>query len=165
MLLLFYTIFLTRAHRDGRLKVNDQIVRINGRSLDGLQHSEAIKLLQSQQGTVELVVLRDSHASGHASIPHSPQSPLASHGTEHAPASASSTSSALTTPLTGASTSSEVSQKTFTLPQAPPSSSGGARRPHPPRMSQYLEEESEEMSSVSTTKGQSASFAALQYST
>ena len=45
--------------RDGRLKRNDQIIRINGRSLEGLLHSEAIKILQSTQGIVEIVVLRN----------------------------------------------------------------------------------------------------------
>ncbi len=145
--LLFLNTFLIL--RDGRLRVNDQIIRINGRSLEGLQHNDAIKLLQAEQGAIELVVLRDCHTPGHTSNLQSPQSPLAltNHTTERTPTSAtssSSASSALTTPLTAASTSSETSQKTFKLPQTTPSpaavTSANVRRPQPPRMSKHPED-------------------------
>ena len=55
--------FLPIFPRDGRLKRNDQIVSINGHSLERVPHNDAVKLLQSVRGTVELVIARDQHAS------------------------------------------------------------------------------------------------------
>lgn len=46
-------------HRDGRLRRNDQISHINGHSLSTLPHSDAVSLLQSSRGPVELVVIRE----------------------------------------------------------------------------------------------------------
>ena len=59
-------------HRDGRLKRSDQIISINGHSLEGVPHVDAVKLLrmQSVRGRVELVVVRDQLSS------HPPPSPL-----------------------------------------------------------------------------------------
>lgn len=54
--------FRPLACRDGRLRRNDQIIRINGCSLEGLPHNEAVQILQAAHGLVELVVLRDLHS-------------------------------------------------------------------------------------------------------
>ena len=147
-------LFFVLLTRDGRLQINDQIIRINGRSLEGFHHNDAIKLLQAEQGVVKLVITRENHAPNLHS-PQSSQAAAVSHGTEHAPtttatSSSSSASSALTTPLTGASTSSESSQKNFALPQVKYPATGSMMKPHPSRMSQYLEEELGEQPSVST---------------
>jgi C-terminal processing protease CtpA/Prc len=42
---------------DGRLRVGDQVVRINGASTQGLSHEQAIQLIK-QQSTVSLLVHR-----------------------------------------------------------------------------------------------------------
>ena len=97
--------------------MNDQIICINGCSLDGLSHSEAMKTLQSAQGMVELVVLRDPPSSG----PHSPHTPAPLYDGHPPPL--------LTTPPHTFSTPTS-------LPQTTPSS--GLRRLHPPLAGQLL---------------------------
>ncbi|XP_067888170.1 PDZ domain-containing protein 2 isoform X2 [Heterodontus francisci] len=44
------------AQRDGRLKAGDELLMINGQSLVGLSHQEAVALLRSAAGLVQLVV-------------------------------------------------------------------------------------------------------------
>ncbi|KAE8636590.1 hypothetical protein XENTR_v10003050 [Xenopus tropicalis] len=44
------------ADRDGRLKAGDELLMINGQSLVGLSHQEAVALLRSSMGIVQLVV-------------------------------------------------------------------------------------------------------------
>ncbi|XP_045075499.1 PDZ domain-containing protein 2-like, partial [Coregonus clupeaformis] len=44
--------------RDGRLKAGDELLMINGQSLVGLSHSEAVSILRSSAGLVQLVVTR-----------------------------------------------------------------------------------------------------------
>lgn len=42
--------------RDGRLKAGDELLMINGHSLVGLSHQEAVAVLRSTAGLVQLVV-------------------------------------------------------------------------------------------------------------
>ncbi|XP_028609456.1 multiple PDZ domain protein isoform X2 [Grammomys surdaster] len=45
------------AAEDGRLKRGDQIVAVNGQSLEGVTHEEAVAILKQTKGTVTLMVL------------------------------------------------------------------------------------------------------------
>ena len=59
-------------YRDGRLREQDQILAIDGQPLD-LSHHEAIHILQSAQGLVQLVVARGPDQQGdQPSSPHKP---------------------------------------------------------------------------------------------
>ncbi|XP_054995087.1 inaD-like protein isoform X2 [Sorex araneus] len=52
------TIFVKGAAADdGRLKRGDQILAVNGESLDGVTHEQAVSILKRQRGTVSLTVL------------------------------------------------------------------------------------------------------------
>ena len=45
------------AASDGRLKRGDRIVSVNGTSLEGATHEEAVSLLKSSKGTIVLLVM------------------------------------------------------------------------------------------------------------
>ena len=45
------------AAEHGGLKRGDQILAVNGRSLEGLTHQEAVDILKNCEGTVELQIL------------------------------------------------------------------------------------------------------------
>lgn len=45
------------AAEDGRLKRGDQIMAVNGQSLEGVTHEEAVGILKRTKGTVTLTVL------------------------------------------------------------------------------------------------------------
>ena len=45
------------ASEDGRLKRGDQIMAVNGQSLDGVTHEEAVGILKRTKGSVTLTVL------------------------------------------------------------------------------------------------------------
>ncbi|XP_052068702.1 multiple PDZ domain protein-like isoform X7 [Mytilus californianus] len=59
------------AARDGRLREQDQILAIDGQPLD-LSHHEAIRILQSAQGLVQLVVARGQYPNQQGDPPSSP---------------------------------------------------------------------------------------------
>ncbi|NXL49171.1 PDZD2 protein, partial [Podilymbus podiceps] len=65
-----HSIIITRveeggsAHRDGRLTVGDELLMINGQSLVGLSHQDAVALLRSAAGLVQLVVASKEPAEG-----------------------------------------------------------------------------------------------------
>ncbi|XP_078576215.1 tyrosine-protein phosphatase non-receptor type 13-like isoform X2 [Branchiostoma floridae x Branchiostoma japonicum] len=46
------------ADKDGRVKVGDRLLQINGESLIGLSHSKAVAILRKAKGTVQLAVSR-----------------------------------------------------------------------------------------------------------
>ncbi|XP_019465890.1 PDZ domain-containing protein 2-like [Meleagris gallopavo] len=52
------------AHRDGRLTAGDELLMINGQSLVGLSHQDAVALLRSAAGMVQLVVASKESAEG-----------------------------------------------------------------------------------------------------
>ncbi|XP_027565282.1 PDZ domain-containing protein 2 isoform X2 [Neopelma chrysocephalum] len=52
------------AHRDGRLMAGDELLMINGQSLVGLSHQEAVALLRSAAGLVQLVVSSKESSEG-----------------------------------------------------------------------------------------------------
>ncbi|XP_027762850.1 PDZ domain-containing protein 2 isoform X2 [Empidonax traillii] len=52
------------AHRDGRLMAGDELLMINGQSLVGLSHQEAVALLRSAAGLVQLVVSSKEPSEG-----------------------------------------------------------------------------------------------------
>ena len=58
-------------YRDGRLREQDQILAIDGQPLD-LSHHEAIRILQSAQGLVQLVVARGPYPHQQGDQPSSP---------------------------------------------------------------------------------------------
>lgn len=61
------------AARDGRLRRGHAILSVNGHSLDGLTHQEAVELLRDARGTVSLVVLDTSVSESSSPSPaHSP---------------------------------------------------------------------------------------------
>lgn len=45
------------ASEDGRLKRGDQIMAVNGQSLEGVTHEEAVGILKRTKGTIALTVL------------------------------------------------------------------------------------------------------------
>ena len=53
-----HTHALTHTHRDVRLRCDDEILSINGKSLSGMTQERAISLLRSTKGKVDLVVAR-----------------------------------------------------------------------------------------------------------
>ncbi|MBN3301116.1 PDZD2 protein, partial [Amia calva] len=59
------------AQRDGRLKAGDELLMINGQSLVGLSHQEAVAILRSTAGLVQLVVASrvDFHKYPSTSLP------------------------------------------------------------------------------------------------
>uniref|UniRef100_A0A3P9MDL2 Multiple PDZ domain crumbs cell polarity complex component n=1 Tax=Oryzias latipes TaxID=8090 RepID=A0A3P9MDL2_ORYLA len=48
------------AAEDGRLKRGDQIIAVNGQTLEGVTHEEAVGILKRTKGTVTLTVLKDT---------------------------------------------------------------------------------------------------------
>lgn len=51
-----YSIYALFDSRDGRLKRSDELLMINGKSLIGLSHSEAVDVLRNSPKLVQLVV-------------------------------------------------------------------------------------------------------------
>lgn len=49
--------FQGAAAEDGRLKRGDQIIAVNGQTLEGVTHEEAVGILKRTKGTVTLTVL------------------------------------------------------------------------------------------------------------
>ena len=43
---------------DGRLRTGDQLVAVNGQSLQGVTHDEAVTLLKNAKGLIELAILK-----------------------------------------------------------------------------------------------------------
>ncbi|XP_041365047.1 tyrosine-protein phosphatase non-receptor type 13-like isoform X2 [Gigantopelta aegis] len=64
------------AFRDGRLKRGDELLMINGHSLIGLGHQEAVDCLRSAPKLVQLVVASKVRKSASLASPKSPQSDL-----------------------------------------------------------------------------------------
>lgn len=58
-------IFACMYFRDGRLHAGDELLMINGQSLVGLTHQEAVDILRSAAGLVQLVVARRVSAHPH----------------------------------------------------------------------------------------------------
>lgn len=55
---------LSVSHRDGRLALGDELLVINGHLLVGLSHEEAVAILRSASGVVQLVVASKVGHSG-----------------------------------------------------------------------------------------------------
>lgn len=51
------------AHRDGRLQFGDELLEVNGVSLAGATHQDAVDLLRACKGLVRLKVLRIAGAT------------------------------------------------------------------------------------------------------
>uniref|UniRef100_A0AAR2IQP5 PDZ domain-containing protein n=1 Tax=Pygocentrus nattereri TaxID=42514 RepID=A0AAR2IQP5_PYGNA len=49
------------AVEDGRLRSGDRLVAVNGRSLEGISHSEAAEILRRARGAVTLTILSQTH--------------------------------------------------------------------------------------------------------
>ncbi|KAL7855805.1 hypothetical protein AOLI_G00194090 [Acnodon oligacanthus] len=49
------------AVEDGRLRSGDRLVAVNGRSLEGISHSEAVEILRRARGAVTLTILSQTH--------------------------------------------------------------------------------------------------------
>jgi len=45
------------AAEDGRLKRGDQLIAVNGQSLEGITHEEAVNILKNARGTIDLTIL------------------------------------------------------------------------------------------------------------
>lgn len=56
--------------RDGRLKAGDELLMINGHSLVGLSHQEAVAILRSTAGLVQLVVVSRVSLNSEENQPH-----------------------------------------------------------------------------------------------
>ncbi|KAL8588982.1 hypothetical protein ACOMHN_065764 [Nucella lapillus] len=48
------------AHNDGRLRIGDRLIQVNGESLIGCSHTKAVRLLRESAGTVVLTISRSS---------------------------------------------------------------------------------------------------------
>ena len=60
MVVIAVKIMLPFCFRDGRLKVGDELLWLNGRHLIGLTQSEAVELLNASSSVVQLVIARDT---------------------------------------------------------------------------------------------------------
>ncbi|KAL6466799.1 hypothetical protein MHYP_G00246030 [Metynnis hypsauchen] len=49
------------AVEDGRLRSGDRLVAVNGRSLEGISHSETVEILRRARGAVTLTILSQTH--------------------------------------------------------------------------------------------------------
>ena len=45
------------ASEDGRLKRGDQLIAVNGQSLEGITHEEAVNILKNARGNIDLTIL------------------------------------------------------------------------------------------------------------
>ncbi|XP_078359591.1 tyrosine-protein phosphatase non-receptor type 13-like [Oculina patagonica] len=73
------------AESDGRLKVGDQILKVNEENVQGLSHARVIGMLRKITGTVELEIKRPTKLYMADSAITSPQSPVESSGAARAP--------------------------------------------------------------------------------
>lgn len=58
---IFFDIFQGLAERHGGLRRGDQLLAVNGTSVEGENHERAVELLKQAQGTVTLVVRYAPH--------------------------------------------------------------------------------------------------------
>ncbi|KAM4576060.1 PDZ domain-containing protein 2 isoform 2-T2 [Odontesthes bonariensis] len=63
-------------HRDGRLHAGDELLMINGQSLVGLTHQEAVDILRSTTGLVQLVVSTTGNEESEVDFEHFPSTSL-----------------------------------------------------------------------------------------